>query len=168
MNGNTTDNAPTIFLRVEGQGRCNTCSWHVATQGHHPKCPGPSADPPKRVPRRRLPWDDDAYWKRCAAFLTPVNVKQPEPQRAKGDPWLEAAFRGVINDVANTPNGSRNHRLYWAARRLAELGLDETRCKQALMDASAHWNWSESGTRQCKATIKSGWAAGIANPKMVG
>ncbi|WP_142391499.1 AAA family ATPase [Mycobacterium sp. ENV421] len=32
------------------------------------------------------------------------------------------------------------------------------------MDASESWNWSASGTRQCEATIESGWRKGEANP----
>jgi hypothetical protein len=43
-------NASTRFLRVEGPGRCSTCSWHVKTQGHHHECPGgvetPNVTPP--------------------------------------------------------------------------------------------------------------------------
>lgn len=78
--------------------------------------------------------------------------------------WLENAFLNVIEDVRATPGGERNTRLHWAARRLAELGFTETESKSALMEASAHWNWSRSGTAQCETTFESGWRKGINTP----
>jgi hypothetical protein len=98
------------------------------------------------------------------AFLTPVKTPVPQ-QREPGDPWFETAFRNIIEDGRSQPKGERNPRLYWAARRLAELGFDETRSKPALMDASAPWDHNEAGRKQSRDSIESGWNKGIANPK---
>jgi hypothetical protein len=83
--------------------------------------------------------------------------------------WLDQAFHGVIEDVRNTPEGNRNGRLRWGARRLAEIshgGLEEARCKLELERAAQDSGiWAEDGARQCRASIKSGWDKGISEPK---
>ena len=99
----------------------------------------------------------------------------PPPKRhanTNGTPkekWLESTFHGVIEDVRNEPEGNRNGRLRWGARRLAEIshgGLDESRCKRELERAAQDSGvWKEDGAHQCRATIESGWTKGIAEPE---
>lgn len=168
----------TTFLPIEGPDRCQTCYWHVQTQGHHPNCPGGeirSRKPihPPGIPRGSLlPWASTEQIKQAdllRAFRQPVKTPAAH-QRKIGEPWFEATFRGVIEDIRTVKSG-RNSRLYWAARRLGELShyehWDETDSVTALMDASAHWDTTASWRRQSRATIQSGWDAGVANPKEV-
>lgn len=83
--------------------------------------------------------------------------------------WLEALFTGVVDDVAKTPMGTRNTRLRWGARRLAEVshgGLDEQRCREALEQAARdNGLWQEDGAYKCRASIDSGWTKGISTPE---
>jgi hypothetical protein len=49
------------FLRVDGPGRCGTCSWHTKTQGHHLECPGGVETLGTLVPADGpYHWDDEA------------------------------------------------------------------------------------------------------------
>ncbi|AFM17432.1 hypothetical protein Mycch_2665 [Mycolicibacterium chubuense NBB4] len=169
--------APTRFLRVETPGRCGTCSWHVETQGHHPQCTGgqvkPVAPPLFLKPGEYLlPWDDDDTIRRHQQLWEILRpVKPPGPQRVKSEPWFDATFDGVIEDVRKIQT-RRNSRLFWAARRLGELAhyghWDESECERALMDASAHWDDCEYWRRRSLATIKSGWKTGTSEPKDAG
>jgi hypothetical protein len=139
--------------------------WYVAVLKLFDRAPATlpmyrfNPTPAQRLHNDRLlmKWEEQERLSRAAAR---GNVGTD--RRLEG--WLESTFRNVVNDVASQPHGSRNTRLRWAARRLAELGFDETRCKQALMDASAPWDYNEAGRRQSRATFKSGWDKGIANP----
>jgi hypothetical protein len=83
--------------------------------------------------------------------------------------WLEGALREVCDDVRSTPEPGRNARLRWGAYRLGELahhGLDESRCKRELERAAEdNGLWKEDGAHQCRASIESGWKAGINDPK---
>ncbi|OMC44099.1 hypothetical protein A5745_16825 [Mycobacterium sp. IS-2888] len=76
--------------------------------------------------------------------------------------WLDNAYRNIINDVASARSG-RNSRLFWAARRMAELGFDKADCKQALLDAAAPWDDCEAWRRRTRSTFESGWRKGESN-----
>ncbi len=109
------------------------------------------------------------------AFLTPVKLLGPQPNRQSGKPdaWLDKLFDGVIHDVRTRPEGDRNNRLRWGARRLGEYAHYERWTKTAAEDAllrAAHDSgvWAEDGDSQCRASIASGWNKGTAEPKEVG
>jgi hypothetical protein len=112
---------------------------------------------------------DDA--KRAANQRVIAHPQRPRSVTNSGalDKWLDQAFHGVIEDVRSTPEGNRNGRLRWGARRLAEIshgGLDETRCKRELERAAQDSGiWAEDGERACRASIESGWNKGISDPK---
>ena len=98
------------------------------------------------------------------------DAAQRESRRKRGggkllDAWLDRAFHQVIADVRATQPGNRNGRLFWGARRLAELGFDEHDSKRELEHAAQYNNvWKDDGPGQCRATIESGWNKGIAEP----
>jgi hypothetical protein len=83
--------------------------------------------------------------------------------------WLEKTLQEVIDDIRSTPEGGRNARLRWGARRLGEIshaGLDEARCKRELERAAEdNGLWKEDGAHQCKASIENGWTAGVKDPE---
>lgn len=78
--------------------------------------------------------------------------------------WLDNTFRNVVNDVANAPKGTRNSRLCWGARRLAELGFDKAESERALLAAAAPWDDCDAWLKRTRKTFESGWRNGIDNP----
>jgi len=160
------------FLRIEGPGRCRTCSWHVQTQGHHPECGGGHVEPcpaPDNSDFIDYLNRDKNKWR---SFCTPVKVPQRQRKRraTNQDAWLDSLFDGVVEDVRKRVSG-RNTRLRWAARRLGEFAhyerWDVDEARNALMDASAPWDNCEAWRKRTKASFYSGWNKGISEPKEV-
>ena len=81
-----------------------------------------------------------------------------------------AALKAEIAELASTPEGSRNHRLNYAAFCLFQLvaggELDGGEVEQRLVAAAdANGLLADDGMRQVLATIRSGQRAGLLNPR---
>src|SRR5262249_1864279 len=96
-------------------------------------------------------------------------------QRRDGPPdaYGRAALESEISERATTAPGGRNHRLNQASFSLHQLvaggELDEGEVVNRLIGAcQANGLWSEDGSRQCLASIKSGARAGMQHPRSRG
>lgn len=161
---NTERNAPPRFIRVEAPGRCGTCSWHVATQRHHPQCPGGTVAE-KSAESNDSAADfvanikgNDAVWK---AFARPVKRVMPRRTRT-GRGYELAALRGECEKVAKAIHGSRNMSLNAYTFKLrkkyvdrGELTNDEV--AQAMFDAAQKCGLvRDKGASAVVASIASG------------
>lgn len=93
----------------------------------------------------------------------PVSAKRPPEQRS---PYVQAAFQGELNKVAQATEGSRNNSLNEAAFALGqfiEAGLlSRNEVERALTATALAIGLAENETAQ---TIQSGLTAGISNPR---
>lgn len=111
-------------------------------------------------------------------------IAPPEPERRPAPPiraagmdklarYVCAAVNGEARAVASTPpNTGRNARLFQAACRLGELigaGVLAEAVAENALEAAAHdcGLVKDDGLRAIRATIKSGLARGVANPREV-
>lgn len=120
----------------------------------------------------RLPWDTEPKIDAAIArdnAIAAAQHRHVDPKSAPVQNYARSAFDKEIDLVKNAPDKTRNTQLFKSAANLFELvaagALDETKVHDALMDASAPWNWSQSGTDQCEKTIKSGRRHGLDSPR---
>jgi hypothetical protein len=96
----------------------------------------------------------------------PDRIEGPQPRHGL-DRYLAAALDGEAREVASAPHGRRNGRLNLAAYRLGRL-LDATRAmhvvEEVLLVAARTAGLSD---HEASATIRSGLAAGLRNPRRV-
>lgn len=136
-------------------------------QGNRPQVlRGPQA-PPQLIdavrPRDDIPEDTRPISERAA----------PRPPVDASDPlalFAAAALDGELERVRNAPKGRRNATLNNAALALGQVGahgfFDFATCESLLLAAADACGLLKSdGLKQCKATIASGWRAGIADPR---
>lgn len=155
-----------------GPGRCTACGWHFKTQGHNPNCPGGTITPDSpghtSTTRPFVDWlqGQDAHLTALKRGDSP-SERQPKtrPRRTVrvSDAWAQAALRNKVSELAALGKDSgRNNALNEAAWRLAKLGLDQSRCRQELLDACRRNGLiAEDGMRACCNTFDSGWQAGL-------
>jgi hypothetical protein len=138
--------APSV---VDGKPyRWRTCPWPVPALA---ALPGPWVDllaAPADPPRPSRP-----------------EVPPPPATTGRVAAWTAAAIRGEVDAVAAAPIGTRNHTLNRAAFRLGQLAaaglIDVDAARGALAAAAAACGL---GAREADRTIRSGMAAGTADP----
>lgn len=93
----------------------------------------------------------------------PVIRKLLEPFINRSDSrYLEAALHGAANDVAFSPEGTRNTTLNAKSYKLGSLGAPEAETKEKLVSAAMDAGLPEPEARR---TADSGYAAGARNPR---
>jgi hypothetical protein len=144
-------------LRVHGPGRCTECSFHVATQGHRNGCSttAPLEPEPKTAKelaaellskgQKPMPWDSDVtaeYDKKLEAQRRRRakwrNIAHPE---GRGRGYHLAALRGEAGKVAESLDGTRNHKLNAYTFKLRKKYVDDgnltnDEVAQAMYDAA--------------------------------
>jgi hypothetical protein len=126
-------------------------------------------------------WVNDAPIVEAPSWLLALARKpQPKPTTQKTDaPWPSsgrssaygaAAFRKEIENLANAPEGGRNHQLNRSAFSLYQLvaagELTANEVEAALIEAcEKNGLVADDGLRQCLATIASGRSAGLKSPR---
>jgi putative DNA primase/helicase len=142
--------------------------------------------PPSRWPDGRAytwlraPWDcplaDPPEWLLDLIAPPPLPRSAPPPIRAESldrlARYAASAVNGECRELAATKTGGRNARLFQASARLGELvgaGLVPLALAEGELEAAAHdcGLAQEDGCRAVLATIKSGMARGMANPREV-
>lgn len=101
----------------------------------------------------------------------PTAVRSLPSGSSRAERYAAAALQGAADDVADSPEGERNRRLFAAARRLGELHrtaptvLEETAVRDQLLAAA-----QRAGLRESEAlrTIRSGWERGMAGAGLGG
>lgn len=110
---------------------------------------------------------DCPEWLLALARKPERNVDTPPPPR--GEPlsaWAEAAIDGVLADLRKAPEGQRNDTLNKAAFRLGQIaGAGLIGEAHAIPHLRATAQAIGLDTGEIDATIRSGWAAGLANPR---
>jgi hypothetical protein len=90
----------------------------------------------------------------------PERLKPPPPLPPKRRNWRDRDHLGGLVYFVETAGGrpnNRNNALYWAARRCAERGLDDTDTADRLEEAAIRAGLSQS---EAAATVKSGFRHG--------
>ncbi|MCR9178884.1 MAG: DUF3987 domain-containing protein [Erythrobacteraceae bacterium] len=110
---------------------------------------------------------DCPEWLLALARKPERNVDAPPPPRSDPlPPWAEAAIDGVLAGLRKAPEGQRNDTLNKAAFRLGQIagaGLIGEAHAIPHLRATAQAIGLDRG--EIDATIRSGWAAGLANPR---
>ncbi|HZQ05396.1 MAG TPA: phage/plasmid primase, P4 family, partial [Anaerolineae bacterium] len=100
--------------------------------------------------------------------LTPTNGNGHQNGFTLGDdehaPYVQGAIDGELAKLRSAVNGTRNHTLYVAARNLAELGVSHAELESLLEPVALEIGLTE---RETRATIESGYRAGIAKPRTI-
>jgi hypothetical protein len=140
--------------------------------------------PPTVSSRGRYRWLDDPLATRLAAAPEWLLRLIGQPPRESTSPlggvrfpgtdqlarYVASAVRSECDDVARTPRGARNTRLFQAAANLGEMvganWLPREATERALMEAAVTCGLvAEGGVNAALATIASGLAKGVANPR---
>jgi hypothetical protein len=101
------------------------------------------------------------------------SIQHPRTHNGSPGAYGAAALKAEIDELANTPPGSRNHRLNRAAFSLFQLvaggELDGTEVEHRLFEAAERNGLvKEDGARAVRATIRSGARAGLQCPRSRG
>ncbi len=93
-------------------------------------------------------------------------MRQPGDMRGSGASWAVAALRDEVAGVAAAPPGSRNDRLNRAAFKLGQIVADG-HCERSLVEGElrAAAVAAGLGVQEAEATIRSGIAAGLKEPR---
>ena len=124
------------------------------------------------------PWDrplaDAPAW--LLALIDPPPVPRPAPRPIRAGSldrvarYAASAIEGECGELAATKAGGRNHRLFLAAARIGEIvgaGMVGEALAIETLEAAAHdcGLVAEDGRHTVMATIRSGLARGMANPR---
>src|SRR5262245_15134326 len=96
--------------------------------------------------------------------IAPHNNPAPLDPVRTPDGYNNAAIAGECERVLSAQAGDRNNALNKAAYNLARLGIDHATVESLLTDAALRVGLSKS---EIKATIKSGYNAGVKKPRII-